>query len=93
MTAARVVLAAVVVAGLALVAGGYLLVVHQVVAAGVLGGVFIVGLVAAMILSRKADPAELEAIAARHQQSAENWARSVGRASGGWDPKRPKRKD
>jgi len=77
---------------LALVAALYLLFFGEWIAAAVIGGVAVVAFGIAQTRLRRVDPSQLSSLSARSQRWLEVWARSVGRAGGGWDlPRRPKK--
>jgi hypothetical protein len=57
----------------------------------VLGGLAFAGFALGSWLFVLADPDELKARAERNEKLMAPWLRSVGRASGGWDPRPPSR--
>jgi hypothetical protein len=71
----------------------YLLFLQHWVIAGVLAVIAFAAFTASLVLLRRTDPAELKALAARNEKWVELWARSFGRASGGWEPRSRRRRD
>jgi hypothetical protein len=57
--------------------------------AAILTGVWLAVMVVASILMLRADPAQLEERSRANQRWVDAWARGMGRASGGWDPRPP----
>jgi hypothetical protein len=71
----------------------YLLFFRLWVIAGVLSVIAFAAFTASLLLLRRTDPVELKALAARNEKWVELWARSFGRAAGGWQPRSRRRRD
>lgn len=56
-----------------------------------LGAFMVCAMAASIALIRRADPAELVALAARNERWLYAWGRGMGKVAGGWEPRRSSR--
>jgi ABC-type thiamin/hydroxymethylpyrimidine transport system permease subunit len=76
--------------GVAVGAAAFLMLALKLFAVAVaLTGVWLLVMVVASLLIRHADSAQLQERSRANQRWMDAWARGMGRASGGWDPRPP----